>query len=353
MIGNDFMGEIIKLTSAFKSKCEQLLIDSNENREHYGNQSVETLNMEDSMKTKLMPITWAGGQSFAGSVCTGIILLVASSALAQNLFVSTYGTGRIYEFTPNGVQSTFVSGALTGAQGMAFNNSGNLFVANGHIISEFTPDGTRSIFASGLSIESSGMAFNSEGDLFVANNNVITEITPSGTQSTFASSFGAEFYGLAFNSAGDLFVADNGSALPKIDEFTPGGAQSTFAFLRGASNATGLAFNNTGDLFVSDQISGAIYELTPGGVRSTFAQHLGVPVGLAFDSSGNLFAGSLSQSIYEFTPDGVQSTFASVDFLSTWIAIQGVTVPVPEPSVLGLLSISVTTFLIRLRKLTA
>ena len=35
-----------------------------------------------------------------------------------------------------------------------------------------------------------------------------------------------------------------------------------------------------------------------------------LPVGLAFNSAGNLFAAG-SGNIYEFTPGGVQSTFAS------------------------------------------
>ena len=53
------------------------------------------------------------------------------------------------------------------AQGMAFNSAGNLFVANGHIISEFTPDGAQSTFASGLPVAPLGfpclgMAFDSE-----------------------------------------------------------------------------------------------------------------------------------------------------------------------------------------------
>ena len=48
--------------------------------------------------------------SFGGVVCAGAVMLIASSAQAQNLFVSNFRSGNINEFTPGGVQSTFASG---------------------------------------------------------------------------------------------------------------------------------------------------------------------------------------------------------------------------------------------------
>src|SRR3954471_11889495 len=45
-----------------------------------------------------------------------------------------------------------------------------------------------------------------------------------------------------------------------------------------------------GDLYASDYFGGNIYEFTPGGTRTTFASGLSSPVGLAFNSAGNLFA---------------------------------------------------------------
>ena len=61
-------------------------------------------------------------------VLSGAVLLICSSAPAQNLFVSDFASGNIYEFTPEGVRSTFVSG-LAGP-GLAFDTAGNLFVAD-------------------------------------------------------------------------------------------------------------------------------------------------------------------------------------------------------------------------------
>ncbi len=82
-------------------------------------------------------------------------------------------------------------------------------------------------------------------------------------------------------------------------------------FASGLSAPVGLAFDSAGNLFAADAFSGNIYEFTPDGTRSTFASGLNHPVGLAFNSAGNLFAADqYSGNIYEFTPGGTQSTFA-------------------------------------------
>ena len=67
-----------------------------------------------------------------------------------DLYEADNGSGNIYEFTPNGTQSTFASG-LNEPGGLAFNSAGNLFVADldGNIL-EFTPDGMHTTFASRL-----------------------------------------------------------------------------------------------------------------------------------------------------------------------------------------------------------
>jgi hypothetical protein len=97
----------------------------------------------------------------------GALILICSSAPAenligerilpvQNLFVSGSDAdgGKIFEFTWDGLQSTFASG-LRHPQGPAFDGAGNLFVTDygsgvsGSIIYKFTPAGVRSIFEYG------------------------------------------------------------------------------------------------------------------------------------------------------------------------------------------------------------
>lgn len=297
-----------------------------------------------------------GNQSLAGAICVGMGLLISASAQAQNLFEADSGTGNIYEFTPDGTKSTFVSG-LGLIAGMAFNNVGNLFVANGGVITEITPNGVQSTFASGVMftlLNPLPMAFNSAGDLFVANglDSDIIEIKPDGTQTIFASELGGPF-GLAFNSAGDLFAAC-GSSSPntsgKIFEFAPNGSESTFA--SGLTDPSALTFNRAGDLFVGNYTSGIINEITPNGVQSVFASGLpDAPLSMACDSAGDLFVatagnGEGSAAIYEFSPNGLRSTFVPSGLdAPVALAFQ----PVPEPSVLGLQAISLSALFIGLR----
>jgi sugar lactone lactonase YvrE len=113
-------------------------------------------------------------------------------------------------------------------------------------------------------------------------------------------------------SAQNLFV----SALSGGDiyEITPGGSSSVFA--SGMAYPIGVAFNSAGDLFVANSDdnageTGNIAEITPGGAQSVFAGGVD-PQGLAFNSAGDLFESDYrSGNIYEYTPGGVQSTFAT------------------------------------------
>ena len=112
--------------------------------------------------------------------------------------------------------------------------------------------------------------------------------------------------------AQDLFEADwsiwySGN---NIYQFTPDGAKTTFAL--GVFQAVGLAFDSSSNLFVANGEVGTITKITPNGTQSTFASGLSYSFGLAFNAVGSLFEADMgSGNIYQFTPDGTQSTFAS------------------------------------------
>jgi DNA-binding beta-propeller fold protein YncE len=181
----------------------------------------------------------------------------------------------------------------------------------------------------------------------VYGNGSIIKITPGGVESTFASGLSGPA-GLAFNSAGDLFA----STYNGLCEFSPGGAQ--IAFPSGAITPWGLAINSAGNLFVSGAEIGSysrnIYEFTPGGMESVFASG-GDPIyiSMAFNSAGDLFAPEYGgDQLLEFTPGGVESTFAYVAD-AQYLAFQ----PVPEPSVLSLLTVGAAALIVHRRKLAA
>ena len=109
--------------------------------------------------------------------------------------------------------------------------------------------------------------------------------------------------------ADSLYAANYGNST--IEKFTPAGASSLFAntFL---AAPIGLAFDSAGNLYVTNNGS-FIEKLTPGGSSSTFANtHLLGAFGLAFDGAGNLYAANVvGNTIAKFTPEGVGSVFAS------------------------------------------
>lgn len=307
--------------------------------------------------------TLLAGRSVAMAVVAGVMFL-AGGGRAQNLFVTDEDSGNIYEYTPGGLRSTFASG-LTSPTGLAFDSSGDLFVACGGpqegSIVEITPGGVKSTFASSFA-NPFGLAFDSAGDLFASGTSIagiirtqgaasILKFTPDGTKSSFASGL-LDPSGLAFNSAGNLYVGSASLLNPlrptvnSITEITPSGTKSIFA--TGFSNAVdGLAFNSAGSLYVSafglTAGTGSIDIISPDGTKSTFATGFYEPRALAFDSAGDLFvANSEDNDIIEIAPNGTETTFAQGLDFPFGIAFA----PVPEPSELALAVVGILILLV-------
>jgi DNA-binding beta-propeller fold protein YncE len=141
--------------------------------------------------------------------------MMHATAMAGNLYVGvgppSTASGVIYQYTPEGTQTTFASG-INGVFGLAFDGSGNLYESGPDQINKFSSAGVESMFAP-LGGEPLGLAFDPNGNLFAAcENDVIYKITPAGSVSAFAtlSLGGYSIYDLAFNSSGDLFVSNYG-----------------------------------------------------------------------------------------------------------------------------------------------
>ena len=115
-----------------------------------------------------------------------------------------------------------------------------------------------------------------------------------------------------------LFEADYDSG--NIYEFAPSGPPRVFASV--PQNPIGLAIDSSGDLFVGT-IQGSIFKVTPGGTVSPFGSGTSIR-GLAFDRNGNLFAADFANGdIYKFTPSGSRSVFASGLRVPMWLAFDG------------------------------
>ncbi|PYL73508.1 MAG: hypothetical protein DMF26_14010 [Verrucomicrobia bacterium] len=232
------------------------------------------------------------------------IFALATTAHAQNLYVSAHtpGTGpyhhSILEFTPSGVQSTYAS-RLSFPRGLAFDSLGNLFAAE-----TLAPAGDVEV-----------------GKVLKFNLN--NKATTLGSAAQFF------FEGLAIDIAGNVYVMGTDTsptAAGTIFKFTPSGERIVFGSVPGdpdnpVSNF-GLAFDSTGNLYATASGAQTIYKFAPDGTPTVFvgpdAFATGeYPAGLAFHSSGNLFISIETftdpgaDSIVYFSPTGVKSPFAT------------------------------------------
>jgi sugar lactone lactonase YvrE len=276
---------------------------------------------------------------------------VASTANAQSdLFASVNGNrqnggGFIYQYTPTGVQSTFLAG-LDRPRGMAFGSGGNMFLASTNLdgsgvyhasILEIAPDGTVTTFASafptnffieGLVLDGTGNVFVNASDLSDPSSitGTVFKVLPDGTVTAFGT-IPSQAFGVALDSPGNIYVASAGTDRT-IYKFTPAGMRSIFvgpAAFTSPQGPMGLIFDKSGNLVASasdPQGNGEILKFAPDGTKTVFATGLiNGPRGMAYDSSGNLFVAEVPSTttgdILKFTPAGVKTTFASGIGVST------------------------------------
>ncbi len=187
----------------------------------------------------------------------------------------------------------------------------------------FNADGsTNAITTSGDPLPNSptALAFDSTGNLFIGTSGgTIRQMTPDGTVSFFSRSFigigslnGVN--GLAFNSAGKLFASITTSVYSGLVSFNADGSTNaiTTSGISLPNSPTALAFDSTGNLFIGS-VGGLIRKMTTDGTVSYFSQSfsgtgsLNGVNGLAFNSAGKLFA-SITTSTYSglvsFNADG-------------------------------------------------
>jgi DNA-binding beta-propeller fold protein YncE len=280
----------------------------------------------------------------------GAIFALVTAAHAQNLYASAQvpPSHAILEFTPDGTRSTYASG-LAHPRGLAFDSVGNLFAAEilnrddidlGRVL-KFNLRNKVSTVGSAAHFTFEGLATDMAGNAYVmvSDDNsptvagTIFKFTPDGERIIFGSVPGTTgdnepqpSWGLAFDSAGYLYAADGGAQT--IYKFAPNGLRTVFvgpSAFDPSVYPVGLAFDSYGNLFVStnalSNFSGndTILKFTRSGMKSIFATGLSFPRGLAFDSSGYLFVAEVNQpelnqpgDILKFPPGGGPPTvFAS------------------------------------------
>ena len=260
----------------------------------------------------------------------------------------TNGGSFVRQYDSSGNYTTFLSN-LDHPREVAFDNDGHLYVATFAWILDSNEDivgtdhgsilkvngGVVSTFATFSGASAHGLAIDSDGNVFASSilsdnsSSTIYKVDKNGTVNTFGSVPG-QCFSLAFDNAGNLFAGGFDSTLTygTIYKFTSGGARSIFvdsiAFSSG-DFPIGLTFDSFGNLFVSTNYldgTGKIRSFDSNGMENfpPFATGLTKnPRGLAFDSDSNLFcaeigAGAAPGDILKFDSNGVQSVFATEGF---------------------------------------
>lgn len=185
------------------------------------------------------------------------------------------------------------------------------------------------------------------------NGSTIYRVSPAGAKTLYAGVFGTDGYNgnnaptasqfnaiedLWLDSANNLYIADSGNRI--IRRITPGGVLTTVAGVQGDSSGAGnsigiplgVAVDSAGNIFVSStgSTNGAtIYRITPAGAKTLYAGVFGVegyngnntltttqfntPTDLWFDNANNLYiSDSGNRLIRRITPAGVITNVAGV-----------------------------------------
>ena len=247
------------------------------------------------------------------NLCRGALIIASLagflsiiSARADTIYVGCALEGTIHQYATNGTGSVFARASLGNPEGEAFDQAGNLYVANeGHnTITKFNSNGVPSTFVfdpgdNSLLNQPTGLAFDKAGNLYVANesNNNIEKFTTNGVASVFATDDGSGNIlsgpeGLAFDTSSNLYVANDGGFISK---FSPNG---TFLVQFGDSSylnsPVGIAFDKAGNLYVANNLPASstptVAKFDKNGTGSVFANTgLDYPEFIAFDTNNNLY----------------------------------------------------------------
>ena len=219
---------------------------------------------------------------------------------AKSLDISTVVGNGTPGFSGDGSDPT--KAQLNSPTGVAVDSAGNLYIADslncrirkaasGGSISTFAGNGTFSYSGDGGAATQAqlntpqGVAVDTNFNVYIADtlNNVVRKVSPNGTISNYAGNGGA-------GSSGD-------------------GSAATSAQLHGPQ---GLAIDASGNLFIADTMNAKVRKVSASGVIGTVAgsgtagfggdggaaasAQLNLPVGVAVDSSGNLYIADFGNS---------------------------------------------------------
>jgi uncharacterized protein (TIGR03437 family) len=297
-----------------------------------------------TLRTALLALTLScGSLSFTASGQTYLIFTMA-------------GNGTQGYSGDNGI-ATSAELALPG--GIAFDKSGNLYIADGQnnvvrkvsggVITTIAGNGTAGYTGDKAAATAAelnnptGVAVDSSGNVYIADsaNMVVRMVNPAGTITTFAGSNVAGFLGdtgpanqaelnvptaVAVDSSGNVYICDtNNNAIREVISGTINTIANTQAYLQ---NPEGVWVDAAGDIFVADTGNERVVEFTAvlydffviagtgvagfsGDNGPALNAQVGDPKGVAVDSQGYVYiADTINSRIRKVGLDGTITTIA-------------------------------------------
>jgi hypothetical protein len=286
----------------------------------------------------------AGNGQFDNPV--GVAVDATGNVFVADCVWSTYGgNNRIQKFTNDG---SFITtwgstgsdnGQFIGAQGVAVDTNGNVFVADGgnDRVQKFTNDGafltTWGSYGPGDGQFGgngpAGVAVAADGNVYAVNqaptsSSLGAQAEKFTNNGAYIGTFGKPGakrgellfnVGLAVDGAGDVYVVEELGG--RIDKYNSMGDLLTIWGSIGSGDGqfyvpTGVAVDANGNVFVADSFNSRVQKFTSrGAFTSAWGSYgtgdgqFGAPVGVAVDSHGHVFVTDIfNDNVQEFTNDG-------------------------------------------------
>jgi hypothetical protein len=233
---------------------------------------------------------------------------------------TTYTSGQtctvLYSFTPSAPGARLGGISLADGTGAVLGTSFLTGIGTGPQIVFPSVSGPTQLFA-GLA-SSEGLAFDGSGNIFLADYfGAVYELPVSGGYSavnTVGSGFRAAF-GIAVDGFGNLFVTD--TVAGKVDEvFAAGGYATVTPIGFGVSKPAGIAVDGSGNVYVTDLALKTVRQFTAASgytVANAIGSGFSYPAGVALDSSGNVFVADRNlKEVLEVTAASGYTTVTSI-----------------------------------------
>ncbi|MGH8095062.1 MAG: NHL repeat-containing protein [Chthoniobacterales bacterium] len=152
----------------------------------------------------------------------------------------------------------------------------------------------------------------SSGDILYLSDfgdSTVLQYDSAGNQSSFTSAFVNGATGIALDAAGNVYVSTGTNG---IEKFGPNGSDLGAFASTGLNLPMALAFDHTGNLYAANYAGNTVEKFAPDGTDLGPFANVIRPTGVAFDATGDLYVANFGNTIERFGSDGTaKGTFAS------------------------------------------